>query len=147
MVYSEVREHRFLLGEIGMPERSGDWIAQAERDLEHAHHAAAGGFHEWACFSAQQAAEKALKGAHQHLAQEVWGHSVKYLLEALPEGCGVTEALRDSGRILDRFYIPTRYPNGFDQGKPGDYYTAADSEVALGRAEAIVRFCTGILAG
>jgi HEPN domain-containing protein len=121
-------------------------MMQAQRDLEHGRHAAAGGFHEWACFSAQQAAEKALKALHQHTAQEVWGHSVRYLLDALPADFAVTPALQDCGRILDRFYIPTRYPNGFDQGKPGDYYVAADSEVAFGCAEAILRFCASFLA-
>ena len=68
------------------------------------------GFHEWACFSAQQAAEKILKGVYQHLGGEVWGHSVKSLLEGLPARAGVTLELVDCGRILDRFYIPTRYP-------------------------------------
>ncbi len=130
-----------------MPERAADWIAQAERDLEHSRYAAAGGVHEWACFSAQQAAAKALKGLHQRLGQETWGHSVKYLLEALPSGHGVTEALRQCGRVLDRFYIPTCYPNGFDQGKPGDYYTGTDSEEAFGCAEAIIRLCAALLSG
>lgn len=130
-----------------MPERSADWLMQAQRDLEHARHAAAGGFHEWACFSAQQSAEKALKALHQHARQEVWGHSVRYLLEALPAVYSVTEALLDCGRVLDRFYIPTRYPSGFDRGKPGDYYVAADSEVAFGCTEAILRFCAGFLSG
>src|SRR5436305_3536911 len=41
-----------------MADRSGDWMAQAERDLDFARTAARDGFHEWACFVAQQAAEK-----------------------------------------------------------------------------------------
>jgi HEPN domain-containing protein len=122
--------------------RAQDWLEQAKRDLEHARHDLIQGFHEWACFSAQQAAEKALKGLYQHLSGETWGNSVKHLLEALPPGTGVTAALTDCGRILDRFYISTRYPNGFDYGKPADYYAAADSEQAISCAEAILRFCT-----
>ena len=41
-------------------ERSADWLAQAKRDLVHARHDVEAEFYEWACFSAQQAAEKAV---------------------------------------------------------------------------------------
>lgn len=44
-----------------MPNRARDWLDQAGWDLELARHAASGAFHEWACFAAQQVAEKALK--------------------------------------------------------------------------------------
>ncbi len=125
-----------------MASRAQDWLDQAWRDLEHARADLTGGYHEWACFSAQQAAEKALKALYQHLKGEAWGHSVKRLLEELPEAVGVSPELVDCGRILDRFYIPTRYPNGFDYGKPADYYTATDSRQAIGCAEKILRFCT-----
>jgi hypothetical protein len=37
-------------------------------------------------------------------------------------------------------------PNGFDDGKPADYYTAADSAQAIGCAEALLRFCADRLA-
>ncbi len=43
-----------------MPNRAKDWLAQAGRDLELAWHAAAGGYHEWACFATQQAVDKAV---------------------------------------------------------------------------------------
>jgi HEPN domain-containing protein len=124
-----------------MVNRAGDWLDQAVRDLDHARHSAGGGFHEWACFCAQQAAEKALKALYQHLAAEAWGHSVKQLLEGLPPRVSVAVDLVDYGRLLDRFYIPTRYPNGFDTGKPADYYTADDSRQAISCAAAVLRFC------
>jgi HEPN domain-containing protein len=129
-----------------MAERSKDWLEQAMRDLEHARHDVAIGFHEWACFSAQQAAEKALKALHQYLGSEVWGHSVKHLVERLPLSEPAPGDLVDCGRILDRFYVPTRYPNGFDYGKPADYYTTSDSEQAIRCAEAILRFCADHIA-
>lgn len=43
-------------------ERSRDWMDQAEGDLKHAQSDLAGGFYDWACFSSQQAAEKAVEG-------------------------------------------------------------------------------------
>ncbi len=48
-------------------ERSADWMEQARGDLEHAAYDLVGGFFDWACFSAQQAAEKAVKAVFQKL--------------------------------------------------------------------------------
>jgi HEPN domain-containing protein len=42
-------------------ERSADWIDQARGDLQHAQNDLQDGFYDWACFSAQQAAGKAVK--------------------------------------------------------------------------------------
>jgi HEPN domain-containing protein len=51
-------------------DRSADWLAQAERDLAQARESQGSGRHEWACFAAQQAAEKAVKALHLSLGQE-----------------------------------------------------------------------------
>jgi HEPN domain-containing protein len=67
-----------------MPNRAGDWFRQAERDLEQAVASARDGLHEWACFAAQQAAEKATKALHLAKGQEAWGHVVARLLAQLP---------------------------------------------------------------
>ena len=53
-----------------MPNRALDWLRQADRDFEQAMDSR----HEWACFAAQQAAEKAIKALHLHTGQEAWGH-------------------------------------------------------------------------
>ena len=53
-----------------MPDRSRDWLNQAQRDLEQAEDSRRAGRHEWACFAAQQSAEKAVKALHLHLQQE-----------------------------------------------------------------------------
>ena len=42
------------MGNGAMTDRSGDWLAQAERDLEQARASQEDGRHEWACFAAQQ---------------------------------------------------------------------------------------------
>jgi HEPN domain-containing protein len=54
--------------------RAQDWYSQAEKDLEPAKDCRRSGRHEWACFAAQQAAEKAVKALHLHLKQEARGH-------------------------------------------------------------------------
>lgn len=129
-----------------MATRAGDWFRQAEADLVHARHALQIGHHEWACFAAQQAAEKAAKAAHQAIGQEAWGHSVTELLQALRlQSPAVDNALLDRARALDKLYIPTRYPNGLPAGAPADYYTPAEAARAITDAEAIIECCRGML--
>jgi HEPN domain-containing protein len=104
------------------------------------------GFHEWACFISQQAAEKALKAVLQSWGAEAWGHAVLQLLAAVEERTEVAETLRNAARLLDRYYIPARCPNGYSSGKPGDYIVEEDASRATSGAEEIVRFCHGLLA-
>ncbi len=126
-----------------MPVRTADWLRQAKRDLEHAREDLKSGFYEWGCFSAQQAAEKAVKALFQFLHAEAWGHAVKKLLEALPAEQAVPPDLSESGAALDKFYIPIRYPNGFDIGTPEDYYSQKNLNEAIHHAESIIRYCDG----
>ena len=128
-----------------MPERAADWFGQAERDLAHARHAREDGDHEWACFAAQQAAEKAVKAVILVHGGAPWGHSVLTLVRSLPEEAPAPEEIRDFARQLDKLYVPTRHPNGFDQGKPGDYFTETDASLAIEQAEAVLAFCRGQL--
>jgi HEPN domain-containing protein len=128
-----------------MASRSDDWLRQGRRDLDHARRASDGGDHEWACFAAHQAAEKALKAVFQARGEEAWGHTVSDLLGALDHEPR-RDALIVSAKALDKHYIPTRYPNGFPSGAPMDYYTPEDSSKAIEDAEAIIRYCEGLLA-
>jgi len=124
-----------------MLSRAKDWLNQAKRDLLHAKDCLKSGFFEWGCFSAQQAAEKAVKAVFLNQHAEAWGNSVKKLVEQLPKELRCPPDLIESGAVLDKFYIPTRYPNGFDEGIPGDYYTQNDLLQAIQNAEKIIRFC------
>lgn len=130
----------------GMPTRARDWLRQGERDLEHARAASQAGHAEWACFAAQQAAEKAVKAVFQHLHLEAWGHVVHQLLDRLPEPARPPRDVVDRARRLDRHYIPARYPSGFESGIPADFYTAEDARQAIGDAEAVPEFCSRRLA-
>jgi HEPN domain-containing protein len=42
--------------------------------------------------------------------------------------------------VLDRYYIPTRYPNGFPAGAPMDYYDQPTAEEAVRLAGSILEF-------
>jgi len=129
-----------------MPNRSHDWFRQAERDLEQAEASRRDERHEWACFAAQQAAEKAVKALHLSLGQEGWGHVVRRLIEALPESLKVEMALLDRARALDAHYIPTRYANGHTEGAPFEHYGDLQSSEAIGHARTIIGFCRSHLA-
>ena len=129
-----------------MPDRSGDWLRQAESDLEHARDTSERGRHEWACFAAHQAAEKSVKALHLRLGQEAWGHVVHMLLEELPEETSVPQELIESARVLDAYYIPTRYPNGHPSGAPRDHYGRLQSEEAVRHAGKILEFARSQMA-
>ena len=123
-----------------MPNRSRDWFKQAERDLEHAQESAGSAKHEWACFAAHQAAEKAVKALHLARGQEAWGHVAARLLAELPTDIRVLDALIDAAHVLDSYYIPARYPNGHPEGAPYEHYTASQSQQAIEYAGQIIEF-------
>ena len=123
-----------------MPNRSADWLLQAERDIEQAEDSRLAGRHEWACFAAHQSAEKAAKALHLSLGQEAWGHVVARLLMELPNDIDVSGELVEKAKVLDNFYIPTRYPNGHSQGAPFEHYGRLQSEEAIRYARSILEF-------
>lgn len=124
-----------------MTNRAPDWLAQAGHDLEHARHALDDGDFDWSCFAAHQAAEKAVKALFLSLGGEGWGHSITRLLRDASHKLEVTEDLITAAQRLDKHYIPTRYPNGFDLGAPRDYYTADEARQAITDAQRIYDFC------
>lgn len=91
-------------------------------------------------------AEKSLKSVYQKLSAEVWRYSVKRLLDGLKETTKVSEELIEKGKILDKFYIPSRYPNGWAEGIPSDYITKEDAINAISNSEKILQFCKDLLA-
>jgi HEPN domain-containing protein len=116
-------------GEMSMANRARDWFAQAQKDVELAAIARRSGSHEWACFAAQQAAEKAVNALHLHCGQEAWGHAVARLMQELPEPPPAD--LVDRGKVLDNFYVPSRYPNGHPEGAPFEHYGPLQSSEAI----------------
>ncbi len=123
-----------------MANRAWDWFRQALKDLDQAEASRGGGHHEWACFAAQQAAEKAVKALHLRFGQEAWGHVVAKLLAELPEVAQVPSELLEKARVLDNFYIPARYPDSHPEGAPFEHYGPLQSEAAIRYAREIVEF-------
>ena len=121
-----------------MTSRAADWFEQALRDFEQAESSRRDGRHEWACFAAQQAAEKAVKAVHLSLAQDAWGHVVACLLNELP--VAVPTDLMEKAKVLDGFYIPTRYANSHAEGPPFEHFGVLHSDEALRYAREIIEF-------
>jgi HEPN domain-containing protein len=123
-----------------------DWYEQGKRDLERGRLDVTHRFYEWACFTSQQSAEKVIKGLAMKLGLTIWGHSLTEILRILSERIEVPEQLKDEAKLLDLYYIPPRYPNGFPSGKPADYFTEKQAREAIDAADHIIRFCESHLA-
>lgn len=123
-----------------MVERSKDWLDQADRDIGQAKASLRDGFYEWACFAAQQAAEKAVKALIQSRRGESWGHSVAALIEALPDDVR-PDNLRDKALELDQAYIPSRYPNAHPASFPGKTYTRGMADRLIEYSQQIITYC------
>ena len=130
-----------------MPNRAPDWLRQADRDFEQAMDSRQAERHEWACFAAQQAAEKAVKALHLHTGQKARSCVIFQLFAGLPETVDVPEQLVEKGRVLDNFYIPSRYPNGHSAGAPFEHYGPLQSEGAIRHAREIIEFARAQMAG
>ena len=128
-----------------MANRAADWFAQAERDLAQAQDSERAGRHEWACFAAQQAAEKAAKALHLARGQEAWGHVIARLLADLPQP--PPTLLVEKAKVLDNFYIATRYANGHAAGAPFEHYGPLQSADAIAHASEILDFVRAEMAG
>jgi HEPN domain-containing protein len=66
-------------------------------------------------------------------------------LQAIEAHTSVTDSLRMACARLNRYYIPTRYPDAFDRGAPADQFFAADAHQAVADAEEVIGFATGII--
>ena len=119
------------------------WLRTAEDDLESSVILRKSGKFAHACFHAQQVGEKALKAVWFFLDADPWGHSIKMLIEGLKQVdlsfYNHLEALIRSGMLLDRFYIPTRYPNGLPDLTPKEAFIDEDAKACIEHADLILK--------
>jgi len=114
------------------------WLLQAEQDLKDSEFCLEGKKFHLACFLAQQSAEKALKAFLYAKGEEmVLGHSVAELCKKAIEYDGEFEKTRNAS-VLDKYYIPTRYPNGLPGGVPYEAFDELDAKRALEIASKVV---------
>lgn len=109
------------------------WLRQAEQDLDDARYNLEGdGRYHLTCFLAQQSAEKASKAFLYARGEElVWGHSVSEICKRAASSDEELEELRKRAATLDKYYIPTRYPNGLPGGIPAEAFEKRDADRAI----------------
>jgi len=118
------------------------WLITARDDLDTAKLLQTNKKFAHSCFHAQQAAEKAVKAIWYFIEENPWGHSIKRLIEDLqhvePVMYEHLSPLLNDGMVLDRFYIPTRYPNGIPDITPAAAYMDEDARTCIDKAEKIL---------
>ena len=82
-----------------------------------------------------------MKGLCYFFEKDPWGHSLIKLIDEL-KTIGIffekIEALRRDAMILDRFYIPTRYPDGLPDITPMEAFCDNDAQLAMRAARMFI---------
>jgi HEPN domain-containing protein len=104
------------------------WFLQAKDDLKFVNWIRREGvFFDKGCFISQQAGEKILKACLYATGKRlVIGHSLMEMALDLEKKDNTFREIRNQVKRLDRFYIPTRYPNGLPGGSPFQVYSPDD---------------------
>ena len=121
-------------------DEAGRWLKQAEHALKVAQTPLRDECFADCCFHAEQAAQVTLKAfLHGQGERFVTLHSVKQLVERCATYDPAFLQVIDAGKVLDQYYIPTRYPDaiGFP-GVPYETYTARQASEAVQLAVAII---------
>lgn len=124
------------------------WLQTAEDDLKAARALLQAGLSAHACFAAQQCGEKAVKSLWYLAGEDPWGHSIMRLVAGLPQRDDISDIAlwMEKAAGLDKFYIPTRYPNGLPDLTPGQVYLRPDAEAGIAMASFLLDAAKGMLA-
>ena len=106
------------------------WLRQARRTRELIDAGMEYEGYSQACFKAHQAAEYALKALLHLVGRPAHGRSLTVLHEhtASPCGGGSQDELVECIKMLEKMYIPPRYPDAFPSGAPYEHYTRREAE-------------------
>lgn len=110
----------------------GRWLVFAHEDLALAELALQNGIVNQACFHAQQGVEKALKAfLRRHQRSVPKTHALSELLTLCQHRDRGFRRLSDACMTLDRYYIPTRYPDALPGMGSEGLPTRHDAEEAV----------------
>jgi len=115
------------------------WFLQGSQDLDDAKFNLSGNRYNVACFLAQQSAEKVLKAyLIAQGAESVWGRStweLYKLAKAFDESFLIIE---NEARLLEKYYIPTRYPDALPGAIPSEAFDENDAKSAISMTSKII---------
>ena len=116
------------------------WLRQADHDLTVARRHLENGDYSDACFMSEQASQKALKAfLTAHGQRSVPIHSVAQLVDRCSKSDKDFARHLAPARILDQYYIPTRYPDALaPPAVPFESYTQEQGKRAVAAARAMV---------
>lgn len=123
------------------------WLRQSEADLEAAKVSLGAGRFEWACFQAQQSAEKALKAfLYDKGRTSILTHALDELVRECQKIDPTFAQVAEQAHLLALFYIPTRYPNALGAFQaPAEFYTHRDAQQCVNAATSVLAFVRGKL--
>ncbi|MHA1232056.1 MAG: HEPN domain-containing protein [Candidatus Helarchaeota archaeon] len=124
--------------------RSHDWLEQARRELEAAKDLYNTKHYAWTCFTCQHSAEKSLKSILEKYNIPSFGHNLINLISEVEKLVKIPNKIKNACFILNRYYIPTRYPDAYPSGVPAEMFNNNDAFQALKLAEEVYKFAEKI---
>jgi HEPN domain-containing protein len=120
-----------------MKEEVRRWINFASEDLRMAELALNEGIYNQVCFHSQQCVEKVLKGFMTSRGKiHPQSHKLADILSKISES--PFDNIKEKLLILDRFYIPTRYPDALPGMLPEGLPSEKDAREALSTAKEVL---------
>ncbi len=127
---------------VPLDERTERWLTQANADFDAVSLLAERHPH-LACFHAQQASDKAVKAVLTRLTGDALpSHELDRLLGACERsGLSVPDAVLRKARSLDKYYVPTRYPDALGFADAALTYGLEDVAAAQAAAADVRDWC------
>ena len=115
------------------------WLRFAAEDLQVAEWALSAGIYNQTCFHAQQCVQKTLKAWLLHNGLPTPRvHQMSVLLGLAPRPLPFSNEVEEGIISLDRFYIPTRYPDALPGSLPEGMPGSGDATEALTLAQQVL---------
>ena len=123
------------------------WLDTAAVELRAARELAGAGYHAQACFFSQQCRRRPPRRCGSGFGAIPGDIPFKCLSRNFPSNDRLDDlaGLREKAAVLDRFYIPTRYPNGLPDLTPDKTYFPADSAQAIRLADELWQTCKSLV--
>jgi HEPN domain-containing protein len=124
-------------------EEAERWLRQAEYNLKVAESNFAAGLYAAACFMSEQTVQMALKSyLILKTGRSPLGiHSIQKLADKCSQFDSKFKEFSDFGKVLDRYYIPTRYPDALTPpAVPFETYTLKDAQIGVEWSKEIVSY-------
>lgn len=117
------------------------WLNFAKEDLRAAEVSINENLHNIVCFHSQQAAEKSIKALYLYYFDTIpKTHDLEAILNKLKEKSAKLSKFEEEFRFLNKFYVPTRYPDALPGSLPEGLPDKNDAQKASNFAKEILQF-------